>query len=83
MALTPSGAISTAMMVCNAVLAALFASEFASPRLRELLKTINDPRDLRALDDALRGPAAPDDICRRHRPEGARALHNSDVFALS
>jgi urea carboxylase-associated protein 2 len=30
-----------------------------------------------------RGPAGPDDVCRHHRPEGARALHNSDVFALS
>ena len=29
------------------------------------------------------GPAAPDDLCRRFRPECARALHNSDMFALS
>lgn len=28
------------------------------------------------------GAAPPDDACRRHRPENARALHNSDVFAL-
>jgi urea carboxylase-associated protein 2 len=30
-----------------------------------------------------RGPATADDACRRFRPECARALHNSDVFALS
>lgn len=30
-----------------------------------------------------RGPAPEDDPCRRFRPECARALHNSDVFALS
>lgn len=30
-----------------------------------------------------RGPAPADDPCRTFRPEGARALHNSDVFALS
>lgn len=30
-----------------------------------------------------RGPAPADDACRRFRPECARALHNSDVFALS
>lgn len=30
-----------------------------------------------------RGPAPADDICRRFRPECARALHNSDVFAIS
>lgn len=29
------------------------------------------------------GPAPVDDPCRRFRPECARALHNSDVFALS
>jgi urea carboxylase-associated protein 2 len=29
------------------------------------------------------GPAPADDACRRFRPECARALHNSDVFALS
>ncbi len=29
------------------------------------------------------GPALADDVCRRFRPENARALHNSDVFALS
>jgi hypothetical protein len=29
-----------------------------------------------------RGPALPDDVCRRFRPENARAHHNSDVFAL-
>lgn len=29
------------------------------------------------------GPAPADDPCRRFRPETARALHNSDVFALS
>ncbi len=26
------------------------------------------------------GPAAPDDVCRRFRPENARALHNTDMF---
>lgn len=30
-----------------------------------------------------RGPAPADDPCRRFRPETARALHNSDVFAIS
>lgn len=30
-----------------------------------------------------RGPAPADDPCRAFRPENARALHNSDVFALS
>lgn len=30
-----------------------------------------------------RGPAPADDPCRRMRPENARALHNSDIFALS
>lgn len=30
-----------------------------------------------------RGPAPADDPCRHFRPECARALHNSDVFALS
>jgi len=29
-----------------------------------------------------RGPAPADDVCRHHRPECARAHHNSDVFAL-
>ncbi len=29
------------------------------------------------------GPAPADDGCRRFRPECARALHNSDIFALS
>lgn len=29
------------------------------------------------------GPAPADDPCRRFRPECARALHNSDIFALS
>lgn len=29
------------------------------------------------------GPALADDACRRFRPECARALHNSDVFAMS
>jgi urea carboxylase-associated protein 2 len=29
------------------------------------------------------GPAPADDVCRRFRPECARALHNSDTFALS
>jgi urea carboxylase-associated protein 2 len=28
------------------------------------------------------GPAPADDFCRRFRPEAARALHNSDVFAM-
>ncbi len=28
------------------------------------------------------GPAAPDDVCRRFRPEGARALHNADMYYL-
>jgi urea carboxylase-associated protein 2 len=28
------------------------------------------------------GPAAPDDMCRRFRPEGARALHNADMYYL-
>jgi uncharacterized protein YcgI (DUF1989 family) len=27
-------------------------------------------------------PGPPDDVCRRFRPENARAHHNSDVFAL-
>lgn len=29
------------------------------------------------------GPAAPDDVCRRFRPENARALHNSDMMYLA
>ena len=29
------------------------------------------------------GPAAPDDVCRRFRPENARALHNSDMMSLA
>ncbi len=28
------------------------------------------------------GPAAPDDLCRRFRPECARALHNADMYYL-
>lgn len=26
------------------------------------------------------GPAPADDVCRRHRPENARAMHNTDMF---